>query len=198
MPDAPLRATLGDWGIDARAARARRGHARGRARTAKRVSYGEENTFARDVTARDRLVEAIAAHAEAVARRLRRDRVRARRITLKLKLAQPLGAGRYPLLTRSLTRPTPTDDGQTIATAAKLLLERANPTIAIRLLGVSASRLEPAATAQMNLDPDTLRRTRLNQAIDQIHTRHGESALHRGPTSTNRPALSSSLKRGED
>jgi DNA polymerase IV len=197
IPEASLRATLGAWGTDlARLARGDDDRAVDPDREAR--SYGEEQTFARDITARDRLRDAIAAHAEAIARRLRRDRVRARRVTLKLKLAQPLGAGRYPLLTRSLTRPTSTDDGPTIAAAARLLLDRANPAIAIRLLGVSVSHLEPATAAQLNLDPDTLRRTRLNRAIDEIHQRHGDSALHRGQSTTERPALSSSLKRGED
>ena len=105
ISEARLRAALGAWGVELlRLARGEDERAIEADRDAK--SYGEEQTFARDVSARAPLLEAIAAHAEAVARRLRRDRVRGRRVTLKLKLARPLGGGRYPLLTRSETRIT--------------------------------------------------------------------------------------------
>jgi len=51
------------------------------------------------------------AYGEALGRRLRADRIRARTVTLKLKLARPLGGGRYPLVTRSLSLAAATDDG---------------------------------------------------------------------------------------
>ena len=164
-------------------------------------SYGEENTFARDIVARERLVEAIRAHAEAVARRLRRDRVRGRRITLKLKLARPLGGGRYPLVTRALTLAEATDDGSAIAAAGRALLARAAPGEAIRLLGVAVSRLEPADSGETGLlaiDAETARRARLNRAVDAIHARFGDAALRRGADGERRAGLSHGIKRGED
>ena len=63
-------------------------------------SYGEENTFGTDVRDDRTVREAIIAHGEAVARRLRRDGVRARTVVLKIKLAERLGAGKYRILTR--------------------------------------------------------------------------------------------------
>ncbi len=67
-----------------------------------RKSYGEENTFEHDLALDSlELRRVLIAHAEALGRRLRADQVRARTVTLKLKLARPLGGGRYPLLTRS-------------------------------------------------------------------------------------------------
>src|SRR5439155_23630711 len=62
-----------------------------------RKSYGEENTFEHDLGLRSlELRRVLIAHGEAVGRRLRADDVRARTVTLKLKLARPLGRGRYP------------------------------------------------------------------------------------------------------
>src|SRR5262245_33222139 len=74
-------------------------------------SYGEENTFASDIRDDRTVRDAIVAHGEAVARRLRRDGVRARTVVLKIKLAERLGAGKYRVLTRQAPLPVPGDDG---------------------------------------------------------------------------------------
>ena len=58
-----------------------------------RKSYGEENTFKHDQAVdATKLRTTLIAHGEALARRLRADQVRARTITLKLKLARWLRA----------------------------------------------------------------------------------------------------------
>ena len=62
------------------------------------------------------------AHSDALGRRLRADRVRARTVTLKLKLARPLGQGRYPIITRSQSLEAPTDDGAEVSRVARALL----------------------------------------------------------------------------
>ena len=195
-----LVASVGAWGHDlVRLARGEDARAVEPDRDAK--SYGEEQTFARDIVAHERLVEAIRGHAEAIARRLRRDRVRGRRVTVKLKLARPLGGGRYPLVTRALTLPDATDDGSAIAAAGRALLARAAQREPIRLLGVAVSRLEPAdstATGLLAIDGDSARRARLNRAVDTIHARFGDAALRRGAGDDRRAGLSHGIKRGED
>jgi DNA polymerase-4 len=194
---ARLESAFGDWGIAL-------GHlARGEDdrdvepdREAK--SYGEEHTFAHDVSDPRTLETAIAAHAEAIARRLRRDRVRGRGVGLKLKLARRLGGGRFPLVSRSLTLAVATDDGAAIAAAAWQLLARAGVREPIRLVGVAVSRLEPAEQLGLLVpDATVARRTRLNSAIDAIHDRFGEGALRRGDAARARPGLSHQIKRGE-
>ena len=55
---------------------------------------------------------------------VRRDQVRARTIILKLKLARPLGGGRYPMLTRSFSLERATDDGAKITSVAVGLLTK--------------------------------------------------------------------------
>ncbi len=195
-----LVASVGAWGHDlVRLARGEDARAVEPDRDAK--SYGEEQTFARDIVARERLVEAIRGHAEAIARRLRRDRVRGRRVTVKLKLARPLGGGRYPLVTRALTLPDATDDGSAIAAAGRALLARAAQREPIRLLGVAVSRLEAAdntATGLLAIDGDSARRARLNRAVDTIHARFGDAALRRGAGDDRGGGLSHGIKPGED
>ncbi len=169
-------------------------------------SISEENTFARDVASRRRLEATIRSHSESLARRLRRSDLVGRCVTLKLKLARPLGGGRYPQLTRSRTLESPTDDGATIARVGRALLARADLGESVRLLGVAVSRLEPtgdtsARDAQLSLldgaIPEPLRRARLNHALDEIQGRFGRDALSLGGGETERAGLSSQIKRGE-
>jgi DNA polymerase-4 len=199
-PEALLREALGSWGP--RAARLARGQDEREVDPYHEPrSYGEENTFAADVRDRAQLERAIREHAEAVARRLRRDGLRARGVELKLKLGRPLGGGRYPLLTRSLTLAQPTDDGSELAAAARALLARAAPQEPVRLVGVSASRLE-SESGQLELfgafDPRRARRAQLNRALDAIRDRFGSAALHRAAGERpERAGLSLQIKRGE-
>src|SRR5688572_3259816 len=198
-PDAQLRAALGGFGVGlARLARGEDEREVESYREAK--SYGEENTFARDVGDRAALAAPIRAHAAAVARRLRHDRVAGRGVTLKLKLARPLGGGRYPLLTRSCMLTRPTDDGDAIARAALELLARVEPWEPIRLLGVSVTKLVPVDEAQLALalaGPTERRRSQLNAAVDAIHARFGDEKLTRGTADVRRAGLSVGIKRGE-
>ena len=200
--DAELQTALGAWGVAlARLARGEDTREVEPYREAK--SYGEENTFATDVRPGPRLAGAIRQHAEAVARRVRQDRVRGRGVTLKLKLARPLGGGRYPLVTRSLMLGAPTDDGRAIAAAAARLLARAALREPVRLVGVALSHLEPADDLDRQLalglaGDEGARRARLNTAIDAIHDRFGDAALHRGGVPAERAGLSLQLKRGDE
>ena len=198
-PDETLRRALGAFGVGlARLARGEDAREVEPYREAK--SYGEENTFERDVADRTALHEPIRVHADAIARRLRRDRVAGHGVTVKLKLARPLGGGKYPLLTRSLVLKRPTDDGDAIARAALSLLARVEPWEPIRLVGVSVTRLEPSDESQLGLaldGPTDQRRARLNAAVDAIHARFGDQKLRRGASDVRRAGLSLGIKRGE-
>lgn len=163
-------------------------------------SYGEEHTFGQDATDETAVRHAIVEHAEAVARRLRRDRVQARTVVLKLKLAIPLGGGRYPLLTRRTTLPAATDDGNALAAAALQLWTTHRPSAAIRLVGVTAAGIVEGATArQIGLfeDRGTRQRGALNQALDQIVDRFGTASIHRGAAPSPKASPTTRLKRGE-
>jgi DNA polymerase-4 len=172
------RAVVGDW---------------------QRKSYGEENTFARDLGLKsDELRRVLIAHGEAIARRLRADEVRARTVSLKLKLARPLGQGRYPLLSRSFTLEHATNDGEQITAVAIRLLDKVPTGDRIRLAGVQVHNLERADTAQGGLfDPraaEESKRSRLNRALDAVTSRFGESAVTRGLARAERIAPSRRIK----
>jgi DNA polymerase-4 len=173
------RAVIGDW---------------------QRKSYGEECTFERDY-APDSLAlkRALIAHGEELGRRLRADGIRARTVTLKLKLARPLGSGRYPILTRSLSIENSTDDGAEISGIAIQLLAQVKTPEKIRLAGVQVSNLERIDSRQMRLFDQTAlrnatRRARLNLALDQVTRRFGEDVLTRGLTRVARAAPTHRIK----
>ena len=210
---ATLRAHLGDWGESiGRLARGEDLREVEPHRDA--VSLSEENTFDRDITDRATLEATILTHAESVARRLRRQRLFARTVVLKWRLARRTKEGPrgYPARTRQLTLAEPTDDGEVIAQVAKSLLEDAlaEP---VRLLGVGVSGLidEGGGAAQLSLfdaaegggdeDPRTMqatpRKRSLNQALDALADKFGDDVVRRASQGEARHAtLSGQWKRG--
>jgi DNA polymerase-4 len=145
-----------------------------------------------------------------VARRLRRDRVAARTVVLKVKLgarrrANPADGWRgparlYPILTRRATLGEATDDGALLGREARRLLERM-PLDPIRLVGVGATNLIDVDASQPSLfEPARERRrsVRLNRALDEIVERFGTRAVVRaGQEEGSRAGLSLQRKRGE-
>ncbi len=166
------------------------------------VSLSEENTFRSDVADHALLDSTIRVHADAVARRLRHGTLRARTVVLKLKLARRRSSGPrgYPLLTRRMTLPEATDDGDAIASAAAELLARAQLREPVRLLGVGVTKLQGEADDQLSLfaPPESqARRARLNRALDEINRRFGSDAVVRGGLEpAERAGLSLQIKRG--
>ena len=156
-------------------------------------SYGEENTFERDVRERDLVTSALTSHAQAVARRLRHDGLQGRTVTLRIKLARARrrrpgrsereeAAPDYPLLTRSRTLARATDDGSAIRAVAIELWDAAGIDEPVRLLGVSMSQLVARHDEQLELfaDAEQARRSQLGPALDDIRARFGAGAIHLG------------------
>lgn len=183
-------------------------------------SIGEENTFESDVGSDPRIVEVLRAHADAVARRLRRAGYRGRTVTLKIKLAHadPARASErgphYPLLTRSRTLAEATDDAEQIAAVARELWASTALTQPVRLLGVSVSALcaIAAAPAQQlalfgaaaaggrpaefaSLVPST--RRPLGPTLDAITERFGVGAIQRAVAAPGKVTHGRGIKRGE-
>lgn len=167
------------------------------------VSISEEHTFADDVSDPARLEATALAHAEAVARRLRRAGLRARTVVLKLKLARRRRAGPrgFDLLTRRATLAHATDDGAVVADEARRLLARAALAEPVRLLGVGVTNLVAVDAAQPDLFEGTAhdaRRARLNRALDALAERYGkDSVVRAGAGEVVRAGLSLQIKRGE-
>jgi DNA polymerase-4 len=152
-------------------------------------SLGEESTFGQDVSEREKVVNAIVAHAEEVARRLRRSGYAGSCVTLKIKLARARsardGSGRvsasrepdYPLLTRQRRLHQPSSDGQQIARVATELWDEAGVLEAVRLIGVSVSALSSKAEEQLELFAP--RRPQVGPTLDAIRDRFGASLISR-------------------
>jgi len=149
-----------------------------------RKSYGEENTFLDDVTEREQVEAMIIAHSETVARRVRRDGVRGRTVTLKYRPSGP--TAQFKLITRSRTLAEASDNGREIAAVAMALWDREPPGQALRLVGVQLSGLDGERPVQLGLfqggeaEGRDGRDQALNQALDDIVKRFGADAVKRG------------------
>jgi DNA polymerase-4 len=158
------------------------------------ISYGEENTFAQDVSELEPLERAIRRHAEAVARRLRKDEKLGRVVVLKLKLGRRRSPGPrgYPQHTRQCILPSYSDDGSTLAQAAQALLREFGCEEPIRLIGVTVRDVvtrSEAGQGQLGLfdafsdTPEgkgrmvAARRSQLNAAVDELTSRFGKGAV---------------------
>jgi DNA polymerase-4 len=114
-------------------------------RPAKTISA--ETTFDTDVSDRDTLEAALRELTNRVTERLVEDGVRARTIYVKLKLPD------LRLVSRQVSRTSPTDDVETIFRAARSALEKSHlESRPVRLIGVGLSGLEhPQPDHQMSL-----------------------------------------------
>ena len=163
-------------------------------------SYGEENTFARDVSDREEICDAIAQHADAVAHRLRHDGVHGDVVRLKVKSTERLARpGKYRLYSRQTTLAAPTDDGTAIRDAACNLFRRGDLPLPIRLVGVTVAGIRSVANTGEQLGMfEPRRRRELNQALDAIAARFGSEVVHRGAARATKAAPSLGVKRGVD
>jgi len=145
-----------------------------------RSSYGEENTFPEDAVDRDVIEAMVIAHAETVARRIRRDGVHAATVTLKYRPSTR--TSEFRLVTRSRSLTAPTDDGGVISRIVMELWDAEPPGIALRLVGVQVSGLDKDRPVQIGLfeAPEDEKRNALNAAMDDIIKKFGPEAVRRG------------------
>jgi DNA polymerase-4 len=170
-------------------------------------SIGEESTFGHDVSDRETITQAIVAHAEEVARRLRGAGYLGATITLKMKLAKARapreGTGRatesrepdYPLLTRQRTLGAATSDGQLIARTATELWDETQLGQAVRLIGVSVSALSPRGQEQLELFGP--RRPQVGPTLDAIRERFGSQVIGRAVSAPDKVTPSMRRKSGD-
>jgi DNA polymerase-4 len=141
-------------------------------------SIGAEHTFAEDTTDRTLLRRTLLGLADRVGHRLRHDELLAGGVTLKFR------DDRFHTLTRAVILDDPTDVGDDLFRAVWGLLGQVDwKGRQVRLLGVTATRLQPAgqsAAGQLSLfgrGPDT--RRDLARTVDKIQQRFGSDAITR-------------------
>jgi DNA polymerase-4 len=142
-------------------------------------SVSSEQTFAADTDDLNRLSAILLQQAEEVSRQLRRQGVRARTITLKIKHSD------FRQVTRSTTLAEPIRSSDTIFAESLRLLERYRLTRKIRLIGIGASNFADAATPkQLSLfDSGTTKKKeweKVDETVDRITAKFGKEAVLRG------------------
>jgi DNA polymerase-4 len=170
-------------------------------------SIGEENTFATDTFDREQVSAVLTAHADEVARRLRRAGYAGYTVTLKIKLGTArrrrearVGDGDepvYPLLTRSRTMATATDDARVLRKLALELWDAAKIDEPVRLLGISVSQLCQNEREQLELFAPRASSRQLGRALDAIRDRFGRDAIGPAVSSLEKVTPSLRKKRGE-
>ena len=139
-------------------------------------SISAENTFEEDTRNRDLLVQTIQHLAERVGRRLRRDDFRARKVTLKLRYED------FETHTRQVSVERPLETDEEIIRLATLLFDRFSLDRRIRLIGVGVGELVHPSDqpAQLPLFSEPRKIEKLDETVDQIRDRFGDSSLRRG------------------
>lgn len=144
-------------------------------------SISQETTFSRDVRDGNELRRVIQEQAQSVAADLRRKRLMATTVKLKLRWSD------FTTFTRQTTFSQPTADGDQIAAAAVRLLNQTWDGELIRLVGVGVSGLSKG-TQQLSLwEAPSERITRekeerLHQALQSLRKRFGDDAIQLGPS----------------
>jgi DNA polymerase IV len=178
MDEAALQRLIGS---DARALKLR-AHGHGgstlsRERAAKSVS--RETTLSRDLRDPGRLEATLSLLTARVASQLREEHLVARTVTLKLRHDD------FRTVTRSRTFEIATNlDAELYRTARELFRgafeEVRRRDRGVRLIGISATNLGPAAEADLFEPPERARLRHLSAAVDQVRERYGFSAVTPG------------------
>ena len=112
----------------------------------RRKSRGAERTFPADIDSREELVIILRTLATKVCEDIKKERLLARTVNIKVRHAD------FTTLTRSSTLISPTDDESLVADVAITLLTKAEPLPPVRLLGVSVANFTyPDSPRQLSL-----------------------------------------------
>lgn len=138
-------------------------------------SISQERTFDQDTTDAAQLRRCLLDCAQNVGGELRRQKLTARTITLKLRYHD------FQTVSRGVTLPLPTDvDDVLYETACMLLASAWTGRRKVRLVGVRASNLLRDSGYQLQLfEQETDKQARVARAIDDIRARFGAGAITR-------------------
>jgi nucleotidyltransferase/DNA polymerase involved in DNA repair len=138
-------------------------------------SISSEQTFDVDTADWDQIKKCLLEQCEKVGSRLRREKLAARTVQLKLRYAD------FTTLTRRKTLPKPTQDEMTLyEVAEQLLVAEGIEDKRIRLIGVGGSNLVHPEFQGELFDRKDEKRTRLSKAVDELRAKLGPGAIKRG------------------
>ncbi len=136
-----------------------------------------EETFDVDLRDHKEMQERLAQLADRTTARLRARQFKAGMVSIKVRRRD------FETYTRQRSFNPPTQESRLIAQVAADLLEHwlaEQPRAAVRLLGVGVSDLEPETQLDLFATPELTEAGRLDDALDRIHGRFGDGAIHRG------------------
>jgi len=136
-----------------------------------------EETFDVDIRDHKELQERLAQLADRTTARLRSKQFKAGMVSIKVRRRD------FETYTRQKSFNPPTQETRLIAQVAADLLGNwlaEQPRAAVRLLGVGVSDLEPETQLDLFATPEFSVAGRLDDALDRIHGRFGDEAIHRG------------------
>lgn len=139
-------------------------------------SVGHEQTFGEDLHDPDALRAVLLEQVEAVAARLRRHKLLAKAVQVKLR------TGEFRTMTRRTTLPAATDATAELWPAARKLFDDwANESLSpLRLIGFACSELSTARQLGLFDEKDHERRRAIDAAVDAINQKHGQRTIRRG------------------
>lgn len=141
-------------------------------------SISQETTFTRDVRDGEQLRRLLAEQAVGVSQELKRKRLTATTVKLKLRWSD------FTTLTRQTTFAQPTDDGEQLRLAALRLFDQEWQGQLVRLIGVGVSGLSNAARQLSLWDAPNEKEERLWQALETLRKRFGDDAIRLGKART--------------
>lgn len=176
VPASLLRLSFGEWG-EVLAHRARGEDPRAVVPREEVKSISREHTFEEDVSEAAVLESTLIALTEDVCRRLRRKRLEARTVTIKIRYAD------FVTHTCSRTLPRPLDVDEVFFEEVLALFRRGRRRrYRLRLVGVGLSNLVPRAWQDDLFDQELPLLRELDLKLDTIRERYGKDAVRRGAT----------------
>jgi DNA polymerase-4 len=138
-------------------------------------SIGHEQTFGQDLADPEEVRRVMLEQSEQVSARLRRHRLFARGVTVKIRY------GDFQTVTRARKLDAPADTTQPIWHAARELFDTwAREFKPVRLIGVTATRLtEGEPQLELFADLVSEKQRRVDSAVDRINARFGKAAIGR-------------------
>ncbi|MEP4032117.1 DNA polymerase IV [Roseibium polysiphoniae] len=139
-------------------------------------SVSSETTFNTDISSFDKLRPILLDLSEKVSRRLKKEEISGRTVTLKLKTNE------FKSITRARQLPDPTQLADRIFRAGVDLLEKETDGRRFRLIGIGVSDLGKSEQAdpQDLLDEGAGRRKQAELAMDTLRDKFGKDAVERG------------------
>jgi len=138
-----------------------------------RKSVGCDRTLPRDISAREDIERQLRRSADEIGRRLRKKKLRARGVRVRLKTSS------FKLQTRQARLPVATNLALRLFEAAVSLLERFEHREPYRLVGMAAYDLTGELPLQVDCFDGSERQFRLEAALDRVNSKYGRGSLAR-------------------